>query len=101
MLSMTKRILVSDEEYTIRLRTPHDSQRRFIDSTAKRKVIRAGRRSGKTTGIGIYAAQMFLDKRRVLYATPTADQIGKFWFEMTRAFAGPISSGALYKNETA
>jgi len=87
-------------EYRVTLRRPHEKQRKFIESTAKRKIIRAGRRSGKTTGIGILAAQGFLDKRRVLYATPTADQIERFWFEVTRAFEEPISTGALYKNET-
>lgn len=57
-------------------------------------------RGGKTTGIAIYAAQKFLEQRRVLYATPTADQIERFWFEVTRAFAEPIEAGVLYKNET-
>jgi len=88
-------------EYRVCIRKPHPKQAEFIDSLAKRKVIRAGRRGGKTTGIGIYAAQMFLKGRRVLYATPTADQIGKFWFEVTRAFMEPIQQGVLYKNETA
>lgn len=87
-------------EYIIHLRKPHAKQREFIESPAKRKVIRAGRRSGKTTGIGIYAARMFLNKRRVLYTAPTADQVGKFWFEVTQAFKNPIATGALYKNET-
>jgi hypothetical protein len=87
-------------EYAIHLRKPHAKQREFIEHPAKRKIIRAGRRGGKTTGIGIFAARMFLQKRRVLYATPTAEQIGKFWFEVTRAFMDPIADGALYKNET-
>lgn len=87
-------------DVTISLRRPHEKQVEFIESTAKRKIIRAGRRSGKTTGIGIYAAQCFLDHRRVLYATPTADQIGRFWFEVTRTFAEAIGAGAVYKNET-
>ena len=89
-----------DLAYNIHLRVAHAKQAEFIDSPAKRKIIRAGRRGGKTTGIGIYAVQMFLEHRRVLYATPTADQIGKFWFEVTRAFMEPIAAGKLYKNET-
>lgn len=84
----------------VHLRSPHARQLEFIESQHKRKVIRAGRRSGKTTGIATYAVQRFLKKRRVLYATPTADQIERFWFEVTRALADPIESGCLYKNET-
>jgi len=56
----------------VHLRPPHPRQREFIDSPAPRKVIRAGRRSGKTTGIAIYAVRQFLQGRRVLYAAPTA-----------------------------
>ena len=84
----------------VSLRIPHPRQREFIESPAKRKVVRAGRRGGKTTGIAIYAAQQFLAGRRVLYATPTADQIERFWFEVIRAFHPAIEAGALYKNET-
>src|SRR5512145_61881 len=87
-------------EYKIRLRTPHAEQSRFIESPAKRKVIRAGRRGGKTVGAAQLAVEKFLDKRRVLYATPTADQITRFWFEVKRALAEPLDAGVLYKNET-
>lgn len=81
-------------------RTPHDKQREFLDSTAKRKVIRAGRRGGKTVGIAILAVRAFLEGRRILYATPTQDQIATFWFEVKRALEVPLERGLLYKNET-
>ena len=87
-------------DHRVRLRTPHKKQEAFIEHPAKRKIIRAGRRSGKTTGISVYAVQMFLERRRVLYATPTADQIERFWFEVTRSLGEPIDVGVLYKNET-
>ena len=87
-------------EYKIILRTPHEQQRRFIESTAKRKVIRAGRRGGKTAGAATLAVEYFLNRKRVLYATPTADQIMRFWFEVKRALQEPIDAGVLYKNET-
>jgi phage terminase large subunit-like protein len=87
-------------DLTVRLRKPHPKQAEFINSTAKRKVIRAGRRGGKTTGIAIPAVQDFLAGHRVLYATPTQDQVGKFWFEVKRALDEPISKGVFYKNET-
>lgn len=84
----------------VHLRKPHARQREFIVSPAKRKVIRAGRRSGKTTGIAIYAVKQFLQGRRVLYAAPTAEQLGRFWYEVCGSLEEPISAGALYKNET-
>src|SRR5690554_5982331 len=74
----------------IHTRTPHAEQQRFIDSDAKRKIIRAGRRGGKTTGIAILALQAFMDGKRVLYATPTAEQVDAFWYEITLACAEAI-----------
>lgn len=87
-------------DYTIHLKRPHARQEEFINHPAKRKVIRAGRRGGKTTGIAIYAVMRFLMRRRVLYATPTQEQIDKFWYEIKLALAEPIDAGLLYKNET-
>lgn len=79
---------------------PHDCQLPFIDSPAKRKIIRAGRRSGKTVGVAIKDIKKFLQGKRVLYATPTADQLSRWWTVVTRALAEPITAGVYYKNET-
>lgn len=103
MLSSTN--LPSPEEVEsvvldVRLKSPHPRQRSFIYSKAKRRIVRAGRRGGKTTGVAIYAVLMFLAGRRVLYAVPTNDQVKKFWFEVTNAFANAFAADALYKNET-
>lgn len=87
-------------EYAIHLPKPHAKQQAFIDSKAKRKVIRAGRRGGKTVGIAIYAVRRFLEGKRVLYAAPTAEQVGRFWTTITRALAEPIEAGIFKKNET-
>lgn len=87
-------------ELTIHLPQPHRRQLDFIQSPAKRKIIRAGRRGGKTVGAAIIAVEAFLAKRRVLYATPTADQIGRFWHEVTTALAEPIAAKIFNKNET-
>lgn len=87
-------------EYVVRLRRPHEKQREFLDSTAKRKVIRAGRRGGKTTGIAIHAVRRFLAGARVLYATPTQEQVDAFWWEVKRALAEPIDAGVYKKNES-
>ena len=87
-------------EYAVRLRRPHARQEAFIYSPARRKIIRAGRRSGKTTGVAQLAVLAFVAGRRVLYAAPTQEQIARFWTEVKRALVEPLSSGALYKNET-
>lgn len=63
-------------------------------------MIRAGRRSGKTTGIGILAVQKFLKGRRVLYGAPTGDQVARFWAEVKQALAEPINAGVFVKNES-
>jgi hypothetical protein len=82
------------------LKKPHARQQAFLRSKAKRKVIRAGRRAGKTTGVAIQAVEAFLQGRRVLYAAPTTEQIGQFWKEIKTALAGPIDAGIFSKNET-
>jgi len=93
-------VLAGTGDLRVHLHQPHPRQREFIESPAPRKVIRAGRRSGKTTGIAIYAVRQFLQGRRVLYAAPTAEQLGRFWYEVCGSLEEPISAGALYKNET-
>jgi hypothetical protein len=87
-------------EYTIRLLEPHPKQVAFIESKAKRKVIRAGRRGGKTVGSSIIAVQYFLAGHRVLYAAPTQDQVSAFWHRVTEALYEPIQGGVFRKNET-
>lgn len=84
----------------ITLLTPHEHQARFMDSPAKRKVIRAGRRGGKTVGMAIFAVEQFLAGHRILYATPTADQLDAFWRNVKAALRDPIDKGYLRKNET-
>ena len=84
----------------IHLRRPHEKQRWFIESQAKRKVVRAGRRGGKTTGAAILAVIKFLEGRRVLYAAPTSTQVEHFWSEVKGALEEPINTGVYYKNET-
>lgn len=82
------------------LPSPHKRQAEFIDSQAKRKVVRAGRRGGKTVGVSIYAVERFLAGRRILYGAPTSEQIDRFWTEVCRALHEPIESGIFTKNET-
>jgi len=87
-------------EISVNLKQPHAEQQRFIESPAKRKVIHGGRRGGKTTGLGIFAVVKLLEGRRILYATPTQEQVGKFWWEVTTALKPLTDAGLYYKNET-
>ena len=88
------------KELTIHLRQPHPKQVQVIDCPARRIVLRAGRRFGKTTAVSIRAIERFLQGRRQLYATPTIEQAGRFWKEVSEALAEPIKAGLYYKNET-
>ncbi len=85
---------------TVRLKRPHVAQQHFLRSTALRRVVRAGRRSGKTTGLAIFAVEEFLRGARVLYAVPTAEQIQRFWHEVCLFLSEPIAEGLYKKNET-
>src|SRR5690348_9457954 len=93
-------VINADWRDQIVTRQPHAKQQEFLDSPAKRKVIRAGRRGGKTTGIAIAAIRAFIAGRRVLYAAPTEDQVTTFWFEIKQALNALCDAGVLYKNET-
>lgn len=89
-----------EREYTVRLRRPHAKQVPIRDSKAKRKVVRAGRRGGKTVIAATICVDKFLEGLRPLYATPTSDQLNTWWFEVKRALAEPIDAGIYRKNET-
>lgn len=96
------RVLVSDGAYRnlLTIRAPGPQQEDFLTSTAKRKVIRAGRRGGKTVGVAILALRALREGRRVLYATPTQEQVDRFWTECKLACADALDGGYLLKNET-
>lgn len=89
-----------EQEIIIRLPRPTPKQLEIIRHPAKRKIVRAGRRGGKTVGAAILAVEKFLDRRRVLYAAPTVEQIDRFWTEVVRALYDPIDAKIFTKNET-
>lgn len=95
-----QRAIGRDWHNDVVLKTPHAKQFEFLTSPAKRKIIRAGRRGGKTTGIAIDALEDFKAGQRVLYAAPTQEQIDTFWREVKTALQKPLDDGVLYKNET-
>jgi len=50
--------------------------------------------------MAIYAVIKLLEGRRILYATPTQEQIGRFWWEVTTALRPAIEAGLYRKNES-
>jgi hypothetical protein len=88
------------KEVDVILPQPHPKQLEFLRSKAKRKIIRAGRRGGKTYGSSIFAVEQFLEGKRVLYAAPTQEQIDRFWHLICESLREAISKGIFYKNET-
>lgn len=92
--------MIAERELIVTLPSPHEKQSQFVDSPAKRIVVRAGRRGGKTVGVAIRAVKAFLAGKRVLYAAPTQEQIDRFWVSIVRALQEPIDAGIFHKNET-
>jgi len=79
---------------------PHVKQRGFVLSPAIRKVVVAGRRAGKTTGMAINAARRLREGKRVLYAGPTAEQTDRFWYAIRHYYRDDVAAGLLRKSET-
>jgi hypothetical protein len=94
--------IATETEYVVHLRNPerHQQQKRMVESTAKRLIVKAGRRGGKTYGFAIRAVRRFLEGRRQLYAAPTNEQTDTFWSEVKRALAEPVRAGIFKQNET-
>jgi len=89
-----------DFNITLRNSDKHPKQKAFIDCKAKRIMVRAGRRGGKTVGVAVRIVKRFLAGRRQLYTAPTVEQVETFWYEACKALAEPIQAGILKKNET-
>ncbi len=86
-------------EVRVVTRLPHAKQEEFRASDAKRKIICAGRRGGKTVGVAIPAIEQFAEGRRVLYTAPTSEQTDAFWFEIKRALQPLVDTGVYKLNE--
>ncbi len=86
-------------EVRVVTRLPHAKQEAFRASDAKRKIVRAGRRGGKTVGVAILAIEQFAEGRRVLYTAPTSEQTDAFWFEIKRALQPLVDTGVYKLNE--
>lgn len=87
-------------ELTVHLPRYHLRQLQFRNSPAKRKVIAAGRRGGKTHGVAGIAVEALGQRRRVLEAAPVLDQTEAFWVACKRMLREPLAAGVARKNET-
>ena len=87
------------QEIKVKLRTPHPKQKLFMDSDKHYCLVRAGRRSGKTTGVATLAVRSFVQGKEVLYAGPTQPQADRFWREVNMALAAPIAAKKVKKNQ--
>ena len=109
------------EELRIIVPSPNSGwQDEFVRCVVKRQAVKAGRQSGKTFGASIKAVDAFLgtcwkclgegcgecdntgrtEPKRVLYAAPTAEQLGQFWYEVCDALGPGIEAGQFKKDET-
>jgi len=82
------------------LPTPYPAQAAIKADGARRKVLSAGRRSGKTTLAADVGVERFLAGRQVLFASPTQEQVDVFWDKCKLWLDGYIQAGRIVKNET-
>lgn len=80
--------------------TKHPGQMLLCRTDYKNKIVRAGRRGGKTVGAAILAVEAFFKGTRVLYAAPRLDQVTTFWTEVCGMLHQLFQYDQLYKNET-
>jgi len=87
------------KEFEIRLPCLHSKQAVITNSTAKRVVINAGRRAGKTTLAASVSIEKLLEGRRILLASTTQDQADSFW-DKCKLWLGELTDvGIIEKNE--
>jgi len=89
----------NEVECKVTIRRPHPKQNVIRRSKAKRKVVRAGRRGGKTVVAATISVEKLLEGKRVLYAAPTMEQLETWWYEAKKALGKAIEMGVLKKNE--
>jgi len=65
---------------TLKLPKPHPAQRAILDSTARFRVVMAGRRFGKSVISQADSVEKSVHGKRVAYITPTY-QLGKIFFQ--------------------
>lgn len=82
----------------LKLPQPYTLQQAIIDHPAKRKIVCAGRRVGKTILAAIMAVNGLMKDQRVLLSSTSQDQADVFW-EYIIDWLSPLIGNSLYKNE--
>jgi hypothetical protein len=101
LLELKRRGAASDKmTYRIALPALHPLQAEIASSPAKRKVVVAGRRFGKTFMGAVMGASALLAGKRVLIASTSQDQADIFWRYLRQWLADLYLNGGAYKNET-
>lgn len=86
-------------EIVLTLPRPYPLQHEIMNHPARRKVVCAGRRVGKTTLAALMSVEALLRGQRVLLSSTSQDQVDLFWnyvIDWTRGLRGV---GDFYKNE--
>ena len=86
---------------TVELTLPRlfNLQRAIADHPATRKVVCAGRRSGKTTLAAYMAVDALLRGRRVLLSSTSQDQADVFWDYLKNWLRPLVGTPTFYRNE--
>lgn len=84
---------------TVRLPRSHPKQVLIEQHAAKRVVVCAGRRAGKTTLAAKVACKKLKEGRRVLLASTTQDQADAFWEKCKAWLSEVMEIGLVLKNE--
>ena len=79
----------------IKMPTLHEKQEAFVYSEKKRIMIKAARRSGKTSGVGVRACERFLSGKRVKYVAPQGGQASRFATVVEKILRPGIEAGVL------
>jgi hypothetical protein len=84
----------------INLPSLHAAQSAISESTAKRKIVCAGRRGGKTTLAAIESVERLFAGERVLLCSATQDQADAFWHKVVEWCSDAIASRVVKRNES-
>lgn len=87
-------------EVRLKLLKRHALQAEILTSSAKRKVVVAGRRAGKTTLAALGAIEDMLDGKKVLITSTTQDQADTFWDKAKFWLRPMLNAKIVVKNET-
>jgi len=93
-------LVQQERRLRISLPPPHAKQAEIEACTAKRIVIPAGRRAGKTTMAARKAISVAKVDKRALYTAPITAQTDRFWELCTNWLGDAIYAGIIHENKT-